>query len=155
MRRIADQQAAPILETLKSDPGNVTLLAQAGSIYHASHQFSEAALWYGKAVARDPKNAAMRIHLATSLYRSGDADGAMAQLDQALTLEPANPDALFNLGLIRQQARHDSPGALACWSKLLRTNPSLTAAQKNQVKSLMAAASAPKRAGRPVGGPTE
>ncbi len=155
MRKMADQRAAPILEKLKTDPGNVALLAQAGSIYHASHQFRAAALWYGKAVTRDPKNAAMRIHLATSLYRSDDADGAMEQLNQALKLEPTNPDALFNLGLIRLQAKHDGPGARACWSRLLRTNPNLTAAQKSQVESLMASASMPNRVSGAAGGATE
>lgn len=155
MRHMADERAAPILEKLKTDPGNVALLAQAGSIYHASHQFSEAAAWYRKAVERDPQNVAMRIHLATSLYRSGDADGAMAQLNEALKLEPTNPDALFNLGLIRLQAKRDSPGARACWSKLLKTNPNLTTAQKNQVQSLMATASAPNRAGSAAEGSPE
>ncbi len=155
MRQMADQRAAPILAKLKTDPDNVALLAQTGSIYHASHQFREAASWYGKAVARDPKNAAMRIHLATSLYRSDDADGAMEQLNQALKLEPTNPDALFNLGLIRLQAKHDGSGARACWNKLLKTDPNLTAAQKSQVESLMATASMPSRISRAAGGATE
>ena len=68
MKQMADKQAAPLLEKLKSDPNNSAVLMQVGAIYFTTHQFKEAAAYYGKAVQIDPKNVAFRVKLASSLY---------------------------------------------------------------------------------------
>jgi cytochrome c-type biogenesis protein CcmH/NrfG len=138
MKRIADQQAAPLLLKLKSDPNNSDLLMQVGAIYHSTHQFKEAALYFGKAVQAAPGNLACRDKLAASLYRDGDVDGAIAQLNQALAYDPHDANSLFNLGLIKLQGKRDSSGALAAWQTLLKTNPQLSADRKAAVLKLMA-----------------
>lgn len=138
MKQMADVQAAPLLEKLKSDPNNVTLLVQIGATYHMAHQFREAAEWYGRAVQMDPRNVANRTRLASSLYREGDVDGAIAQLNQSLSYEPKDADSLFNLGLIRLQGKNDGKGALAAWQQLLKTNPQLSPERKATVQQLMA-----------------
>ena len=138
MKRMADKQAAPLLEKLKSDPNNSALLVQVGAIYHATHQFKEAAAYYGRAVQIDPKNVAVRTKLASSLYRSGDVDGAIAQLNQALSYDPKDANALFDLGMIRLQGKQDGKGAVAAWQRLLKTNPQLSADRKAMVQKLMA-----------------
>lgn len=138
MQHMADKQAAPLLEKLKTDPNNAVLLAQVGAIYHSTHQFSQAAGFYDKAVQIDPKNVALHTKLAISLYRSGDVDGAVAQLNQALRYDSHDANSLFNLGMIRLQAKHDGKGALAAWQKLLKTNPGLSADRKAEVQKLMA-----------------
>lgn len=140
MKQMGDTQAAPLIDKLKKDPSNTALLMQVGAIYHTTHQFSEAAAWYGKAVESDPKSVQARTKLAISLYRSGNVDEALKQLNQALTVEPHDANALFNLGMIRLQGKRDNKGALAAWQKLLKTNPNLSADQKAQVQTLMAAA---------------
>ncbi|MGP8252467.1 MAG: tetratricopeptide repeat protein [Terracidiphilus sp.] len=154
MHQIANQQAAPLLEKLKSDPNNSALLMQIGSVYHSAHQFKDAAAYYSKAVQADPKNVEARTKLAISLYRSGDVDGAIAELNRALSLDPKNPSALFNLGMIRLQAKQDPKGALAAWQKLLKLNPQLDPERKAQVQRLMAdvtAASNGRNAGKGAG----
>lgn len=138
MKRMADKQGAPLLEKLKGDPNNSVLLAQAGAMYHASHQFKEAVAYYDKAVQIEPKNVALRTKLASSLYRSGNVDGAIAQLNQALSYDPKDANALFNLGMIRLQAKADGKGAVAAWQKLLKSNPQLSADRKAEVQKLMA-----------------
>src|SRR5580658_5891368 len=50
MKQMADKKAAPLLEKLKSDPSNSDLLIQVGNIYKATHQFKDAAGYYGKVV---------------------------------------------------------------------------------------------------------
>ncbi|MGD0735563.1 MAG: tetratricopeptide repeat protein [Terracidiphilus sp.] len=137
MKRMADKQAEPLLEKLKNDPNNSALLLQVGAIYHTTRQFSEAAAFYGKAVQVDPKNVATRTKLAASLYRQGDVDGAIAQLNQALTYDPKDVNSLFDLGLIRLQAKRDDKGALAAWQQLLKTNPQLSPDRKATVQKLM------------------
>lgn len=138
MKHMADKQAAPLLEQLKRDPNNSALLMQIAGIYHTTHQFKQAAAYYDKARQVAPRNVALRTKLAASLYRSGDVDGAIAQLNQALSYDPKDANALFNLGLIRLQGKKDGKGALAAWQKLLKTNPQLSADRKAEVQKLMA-----------------
>ncbi len=138
MKQMADKQAAPLLEKLKSDPNNSAELMQVAAIYHSTHQFREAADYYGKAVQADPKNVTARTKLATSLYRSGDVDGAIAQLNRALGYAPTDSNALFDLGMIRLQGKQDGQGALAAWRQLLKTNPQMSSERRAQVQKLMA-----------------
>lgn len=138
MRRMADQQARPLLEQLKSDSKNVSVLAQLGAIYHKTHQFSQAADYYRRAAECDPKSIEIRNKLASSLYRAGDVEGAVAQLNQALKLQPNDPNALFNLGMIRWQGKRDGRGAVAAWRQLLKANPQLSSDRRAEVERLMA-----------------
>jgi cytochrome c-type biogenesis protein CcmH/NrfG len=139
MQQMADKQAAPLLERLKSDPNNSALLIQVGGIYHTTHQFKQAAEYYDKALRVDPKNVAIRTKLASSLFRMGDADGAIAQLNQALSYDPKDANALFDLGVVKLNGKRDSKGALAAWQRLLKSNPQLSADRKATVQKLMAA----------------
>jgi cytochrome c-type biogenesis protein CcmH/NrfG len=140
LKQMADKQVAPLKEKLKSDPNNTSLLLQVGAIYHATHQFKEASQYYGKAAQVDPKNPAIRSKLAASLFRSGDADGAIAQLNDALTFAPTDANTLFNLGMIKFEAKQDAKGAVAAWQKLLKSNPQLSPERKAQVNKLLAEA---------------
>jgi len=76
--------------------------------------------------------------LAISLYRSGDVDGAIAQLNRSLSYDPKDANSLFDLGMIKLQGKQDSKGALAAWQQLLKTNPQLSADRKATVQKLMA-----------------
>jgi len=138
MRMMADKQAAPLLEKLKTDPNNTALLVQVGTIYHTTHQFTAATAYYGKAAQADPSNISIRSKLAASLYRGGDPDAAIAQLNQALHYSPNDANSLFNLGLIRWQGKQDAPGALAAWQLLLKSNPQLSPDRKAAVQQLIA-----------------
>jgi len=139
MKRMADAQAAPLLEKLKTDPNNSALLSQVGAIYHTTHQFKEAAAYYGRAVQVDPRNVALRTKLASSLYRGGDVDGAIAQLNQALSYDPKDANSLFDLGIVKLHGKQDGKGALAAWQQLLKSNPQLSPDRKATVQKLMTA----------------
>jgi hypothetical protein len=152
MKQMADKQAAPLLVKLKSNPNDTALLVQVAAVYHTTYQFKEAAAYYSKAVQLDPKNVATRTKLASSLYRAGDADGAMAQLNQALTYDPKDANALFDLGMIRVQAKHDARGALVAWQQLLRANPQLSPDRKEAVEKLIAAVQASLNGEHGIGG---
>ena len=149
MKQMADKKAAPLLEKLKSDPNNAALLAQAGAIYHTTHQFKEAAAYYARAVQADPGNVGLRTRLASSLYRDGDIDGAIAQLNRALSYDPNDANSLFDLGMIRLQGKLDGKGALAAWQQLLKSNPQLSADRKAAVQKLIAEVRASQ--GKPAG----
>ena len=72
--------------------------------------------------------------MATCLYYSGDVDGALGQLQQALNYDPNNANSLFNLGMIKWRGKHDNKGAEMAWKQLLKTNPQLSAERKADVQ---------------------
>lgn len=152
MKHMADQQAAPLLQKVKANPADTAALAQLGALYHVAHEYKEAAVWYDRAVQTAPRDVALRTKLATSLYRAGDADGAVAQLDEALKLDPKDANSLFNLGMIRLQGKADAKGALAAWRQLLKSNPDLAPARKAAVQNLIAQVTAGLNKGMPPAG---
>ena len=72
------------------------------------------------------------------MYYSGDVDGAIGQLHQALQYHPKDADSLFNLGMIKWQGKQDAKGALAAWHELLQSNSQLSPEQKAQVTKVIA-----------------
>jgi cytochrome c-type biogenesis protein CcmH/NrfG len=140
MKHMADKQAEPLLTKLKTDPNNAALLNQIGTLYKATHQFKEAAGYYQKALDSDPKNVAARADLASCLFYEGDADGALQQLRQSLSYDPRDANSLFNLGIIRLQAKNDPTGAVSAWQQLLKLNPTLADDKKAAVEKLIAQA---------------
>jgi cytochrome c-type biogenesis protein CcmH/NrfG len=122
MKAMADKKANPLIERVKSEPKNADLLIQIGDIYQATHQFKQAAEYYGKSLEIKPRNVAIRTELASCLFYSGDADGALAQLQQSLKDSPQDANSLFNLGMIRLKGKNDKAGAIAAWQRLLKTN---------------------------------
>ena len=138
MKHMADKKAEPLLAQLKNDPNNADLLKQVAKIYLATHQFKDAASYYGKALEVNPKDVAARTAMASCLYFDGDVDGALAQLQQALKDNPKDADSLFNLGMIRWKGKNDTAGALQAWDQLLKSNPKLESDKKAQVEKLIA-----------------
>jgi cytochrome c-type biogenesis protein CcmH/NrfG len=141
MKQMAVKKAEPLIEQLKSDPNNVDLLTQVAKIYVSTHQFKEAAGYYQKIVEIHPKDLAIRNNVASCLYYSGDADGAIGQLEGSLKIDPKDANSLFNLGMIRLQGKNDNQGAVTAWRLLLKSNPNLDDKKKAQVEKLIADAS--------------
>jgi len=138
MKAMADVKAAPLLEALKKNPKDAKLLAQTAALYASTHQFKEAATYYKKSLDVDPKNVTTRTELASSLYYSGDVDGALSELQQALKYNPTDVNALFNLGMIKYKGKDDAAGAIAAWQQLLKSHPDLD--RKPAVEQLIAEA---------------
>jgi cytochrome c-type biogenesis protein CcmH/NrfG len=140
MKHMADKQAEPLLSQLKDNPNNSDLLKKVAKIYESTHQFQDAANYYGKALDLNPNDATTRTEMASCLYYNGDVDGALAQLQQALKVDPTNSDSLFNLGMIRWKGKNDTAGALQAWNQLLKSNPKLDPDKKTLVEKVMAEA---------------
>ncbi len=123
MREMADEQSAPLLEKVKSDPNNTALLISIGNVYYDAQQYPVAIEYYGRALKSKPSDVAVRTDMATAFWYTGNADGAIAEFDRALKYEPNNPNTLFNRGLVRWKGKKDGAGAVADWKKLLAANP--------------------------------
>jgi cytochrome c-type biogenesis protein CcmH/NrfG len=140
LKRMADKQAEPLLEQLKTQPNDAAVLAEVAHTYVLAHQFKEALPYYERSVRADPKNVGVRADFASCLFYSGEADKAVATLEEALRYEPNNAQALFNLGMIRWKALGDTAGAIALWQRLLKTNPNLPDVRRQAVESAIAEA---------------
>jgi cytochrome c-type biogenesis protein CcmH/NrfG len=140
VKQMGAVQASALIEKSKSEPKNAQLLVQIAGIYQATHQFKDATDYLDRALKVDPKNTGARTQMASCLYYAGDADGAIAQLNQVLNTNPKDINALFNLGMIKYRAKNDNAGAIAAWQQLLKDNPNLD--RKPEVEQLIAEAKA-------------
>jgi len=138
MKKMADTQAGPLLEKLKADPNNPELLASIGNIYYDTQQYPTAIDFYQRALKAQPTNAGVRTDMATAYWYTGNADGAIVEFDKALIYQPNSANALFNLGIVKWQAKMDVDGAVAAWQRLLDTNP--TYENREKVQQLIAQA---------------
>lgn len=123
LKTMADTQAQPLLARLKAEPGNATLLAEIGNVYYDAQQYPEAVRYYGDALKADPSNSNVRTDMGTAYFYLGNADRALQEFDAALKYNPRHAQTLFNIGMVKWQAKMDGSGALAAWQKLLQTNP--------------------------------
>jgi cytochrome c-type biogenesis protein CcmH/NrfG len=138
MQKMADTQAGPLLDKLKSDPSNVGLLENIGNIYYDAQQFPTAIDYYQRALKVQPSNTGVRTDMATAYWYTGNADTAIAEFQKSLSYEPNKANTLFNLGIVEWQGKMDIDKATATWQKLLDTNPNYEA--KDKVLELMAQA---------------
>ncbi|MFZ0419864.1 MAG: tetratricopeptide repeat protein [Candidatus Sulfotelmatobacter sp.] len=138
MQKMADTQAGPLLEKLKSDPANAGLLANIGNVYYDAQLFPTAIDYYQRVLKVEPANTAVRTDMATAYWYTGDADTAIAEFQKSLSYDPNKANTLFNLAIVEWQGKMDIDKAVATWQKLLDTNPNYEG--KDKVLELMAQA---------------
>jgi cytochrome c-type biogenesis protein CcmH/NrfG len=139
MKRMADKKAEPLLATLKTDPKNVEVLNKTALTYKAAHQFKDAITYFQKALEIEPQNVPIRTDMASCMYYTGDVDGALAELDKALTYDPKHAGTLMNVGIIKWKGKNDVSGAISAWQTLLKLNPNFP--QKEVIEHLINEAS--------------
>jgi cytochrome c-type biogenesis protein CcmH/NrfG len=131
-KAMVDQSVAPLLSTLKTGPDDFNTITQLANLYYDGRQYPEAVKYYRLAIKIQPTNADLLTDLGTSLWFLGDADGAIAEFQKALTYRPDHPGTLFNLGVVRWEGKLDPKGAVQAWEELLRRNPNYP--QKQEVQ---------------------
>jgi len=129
---MVDQAVAPLLATLKISPDDFNTITQLANLYYDGRQYPEAVKYYQLALKLQPTNADVLTDFGTSLWFLGDADGAIAEFQKALSYRPDHPGTLFNLGVVRWEGKLDPKGAVQAWEDLLRLNPNYP--QKQEVQ---------------------
>ncbi len=145
LKQVADTQAAPLLEQLKTDSNNAALLTRLGNLYYDAKQYSVAIDYYERCLKLQPSDTSVRTDLGTAYWYEGDADKAIKEFEQALADEPNKANALFNLGIVKWKAKHDAADAIADWQKLLVTNPGFEARVKVEQLIAEVQGSAPQK----------
>ena len=136
LREMADAQAAPQIEKLRTEPNSADVLTSIGNIYYDAQQYPIAIDYYGRALKARPADAAVRTDMGTAYWFMGNADAAITEFNKALAYAPTNPNTLFNRGLVKWQGKKDTAGAVADWEKLLAANPHYEA--RDKVEKMMA-----------------
>ena len=131
-KAMLEQAVAPLLATLKTSPDDSATIMKVANLYYDGQQFPEAVKYYQLALKSQPQNPDLLTDLGTSLWYTGDADGAIAEFQQALKYRPNHPGTLFNLGVVRWQGKRDPKGAVQAWEELLQRNPDYP--QKQQIQ---------------------
>ena len=93
-----------------------------------------------EALALSPDNAGTHLNLGTSLYASGDLEGALEQYRAAVRLSPSLARAHFGMGVVLESRRQDR-AAIEAFSAAVRSDPAYDEAR-------FALAEALRRSGR-------
>lgn len=108
---------------VEKDPNDVEAMVQLGNANLALKRFDHAKEWYERALTADPKRTETRMDLAIALRFMGKTDEAIAELNKVLANDPKNAAALYNLGVILLEDKHDQQQAIAKWEALMKANP--------------------------------
>ncbi len=107
---------------LQSDSDTANLLMQRATVSMQARQYPLALLLFDKLVALEPDWAEAWNQRATTRLLAGDTDGAMADINQVMKLEPRHFGALAGMGMILQAAGLDKR-ALEIFKKALGIYP--------------------------------
>ena len=134
MRRMTDKPVAPLLADLEKHPNDADLLARIAHAYMAAQEFKSAQRYYEKSVAAEPKPDTLN-ELAFVYVKLGDLDHGIRTLNQALTIDPKNPQVLYNLGYFEWKGKADPKAAIAAWEAFLKADPN--SPKKAQVEQML------------------
>ncbi len=125
-----DVSASPvepaILEHLRAlgylDAGSPRGDRNLAALHFEAGRYEDAVAAYEKLVEENPQDAAARASLAGALGALGRLDESLAQLDTAVELDPLNPEAYHNRGVVHEQ-RGAVDVAMEQYRTALRYNP--------------------------------
>jgi len=137
------QQAEPLKARLQSNPRDAATLIELGNIYFDASQWTDAIGYYTRALNETPNNPNARTDMGIAYYYSGAPDRALKEFDRSLKDDPRHAQTLFNVGVVKMNAKNDPKGAIAAWEELLKIDPQYQARVK--VESMLAEARAKVR----------
>jgi predicted AlkP superfamily phosphohydrolase/phosphomutase/Flp pilus assembly protein TadD len=92
------------------------------ALHFEKGEYTEAARMYEELVREKPDDASLHASLAGALGALGRFDESLAALDRAIALDPANPEAYHNRGVIHEK-RGDAAAAVRDYETALRFAP--------------------------------
>jgi tetratricopeptide (TPR) repeat protein len=92
-------------------------------------RYAESAEAYRELVRQSPDDGSLRTSLAGALGALGRYDEALAELEEALRVQPLNPEAYHNRAVLHER-RGDRRAAVADYRNALRYNPQYEPSQR-------------------------
>lgn len=118
---------AVLSAALQLEDSSATLWIRRGEVLASSGEYWEAIDDFSQAVDREANSPDALIFRAAAYRLLGVADLAADDIARALTLDPANPDALTELGMVRLK-QGDREGARRAWLDAINAAPGSPAA---------------------------
>lgn len=119
----ATEEIAEYRRRADQNPNDIEALIALGNANLMLRRYDHAKDWYERALKVDPKRHDTRMDLAISLRYLQKPDEAIDQLKQVLAKEPKNAAALYNMGIILLEDKHDQTAAIAKWDALMKAHP--------------------------------
>lgn len=114
---------------LEKKPGHAPILLRMAQIERDKGQFDDAAGHLREAVKTEPSSQEAHLELGRLLYERKDVNGAIAETEKVLTLNPKQVDALYNMGAIYANLGN-AERARSYWSKAVQIDPSADSSRK-------------------------
>jgi tetratricopeptide (TPR) repeat protein len=114
---------------LEKKPGHIPVLMRMAQIERDKGDLEEAAGHLREAVKNEPTNQDAHLELGRVLYERKDVDGAMAETEKVLNLNPRQVDALYNMGAIYANLGN-AERARTYWAKAVEADPRADSALK-------------------------
>ena len=147
------RRAAALEQQANAAPADAAVRAELGNLYFDAKRFDLAIPWYEASLRINPKDIGVSTDLAVCYHYVGDADRALRQIDQSLTIDPKHSKTLLNQGIIRAFGKQDLDGALESWEKVVKFAPNTPEADRaRQGLEGLKAAHQPGAPNAPAGG---
>ena len=127
--------ADPLLGEVQRLLTNAAALETRGVQQMEARDWPAAVATLRQAVAASPDNAFTRLNLGTSLYLSGDRDGALEQYRAAVRLSPSLARAHFGIGVVLESRRQDRE-AIEAFAAAVRSDPAYDEARFSLANAL-------------------
>ncbi len=117
------EDAVTLLETASTMyPENVDIQTELLNAYQMTGQVDKALDRYKSAVERDPSNALFRYNYGSLLIQIGNYGDAIAQLNEAIAIDPNYSSAHYNIGAAHINQAVDVNSEIATMDDDLRAN---------------------------------
>jgi predicted AlkP superfamily phosphohydrolase/phosphomutase/Flp pilus assembly protein TadD len=103
------------------------------ALHFEAGRYAEAAQAYEQLVQQEPEDATLRASLAGALGALDRLDESLEQLNRAIELDPLNPEAYHNRGVIYER-RGDREAAIKEYETALRYNPQYEPSRRSLVR---------------------
>jgi len=115
---------------IEQDPNDARALVSLADANFMIQRFEKSQEYYERALKSDPKNINARLSLSNCYIFMQKPDEAIHQLDQILSMQKDDPEALYNKGLILLQSKRDPGGAKQVWTQLVSAHADHELAQQ-------------------------
>lgn len=110
-------------EAAGSDPENAETWSQLANAYYEIQDYPKSIEAYKKLISLiDDKSGAYQ-DLGVTYRGNGQFDEAIEAFEMAVTENPENIRALFNIGVVQYHDLNDESGAKTTWEKVAKANP--------------------------------
>ena len=114
----------PLMADLRTVLRSPEVYGELGQDAGARGDWPEAARQFRKAIELSPDNAVMRLNLALTLNRMGDARAALAELESTIRLDPQLASAYFVMGTLLERSGRDQD-AIDRYAAAVSSEPNL------------------------------